>query len=569
MKTKKFLTTAIFYAAVILTGCGTRDEFDTPGAKDALSMDEATKIAWEDAKVSESELENLHARLNDGAEYTVTFTTDQKSYEYCIAASDGMILEKNVNQLTSDTPSPTVGEKQISPIPSSTAPAQTAEISQEEALAIAKKDAGVSDKEIFNLEVKLDKEDGIRVYEIEFDTTEMEYEYDIAVSDGKIVNRKSEQQDNLPPKATVTPKPATTTPKPTAPAQTAEISQEKALAIAKKDAGVSNKEIFNLEVKLDKEDGIRVYEIEFDTTEMEYEYDIAVSDGKIVNRKSEQQDNLPPKATVTPKPATTTPKPTAPTQTAEISQEEALAIAKKNAGVSNKEIFNLEIKLDKEDGIRVYEIEFDTTEMEYEYDIAVSDGRIINRQAEAKDHISANAPVASTSKPSTEITQDTALSSAAKDAGISESEIFNLKIKLDYDDGIHVYEIEFDAGIYEYQYKIAALDGTILEKEMEESDDLLSSGGKNQGAADKITREDALAIARADAGILDGELLDLEIELDDDDGIRYYNIEFCCDGCEYEYEIGTLDGKIWKIEHDDCDHSWHHFDNSYHGHNHH
>ncbi len=379
MKTKKLLTTAIFYAAIILTGCGTKDEFDTPGAKDALSMDEATKIAWEDAKVSESELENLHARLNDGAEYTVTFTTDQKSYEYCIAASDGMILEKNVNQLTSDTPSPTVAEEQISPTPSSTAPTQTAEISQEEALAIAKKDAGVSDKEIFNLEVKLDKEDGIRVYEIEFDTTEMEYEYDIAVSDG----------------------------------------------------------------------------------------------------------------------------------------------------------------------------------------------RIINREAEVKDHISANAPVASTSKPSTEITQDTALSFAAKDAGISESEIFNLKIKLDYDDGIHVYEIEFDAGIYEYQYKIAALDGTILEKEMEESDDLLSSGGKNQGAADKITREDALAIARADAGILDGELLDLEIELDDDDGIWYYNIEFCCDGCEYEYEIGTLDGKIWKIEHDDCDHSWHHFDNSHHGHDHH
>ena len=466
MRTKKILTIAIFYAAVILTGCGTKDEFDTPGTKDALSMDEATKIAREDAKVSESELENLHARLNDEAEYTVTFTTNQKSYEYCIAASDGMILEKNVKKLTPNTPSPTVGEEQISPSP--TAPAQTAEISQEDALAIAKKDAGVSDKEIFNLEVKLDKEDGIRVYEIEFDTTKMEYEYDIAVSDGKIVNRKTEQKDNLPPKPTVTSKPATATPKPTAPAQTAEISQEDALAIAKKDAGVSDKEIFNLKVKLDKEDGIRIYEIEFDTTEMEYEYDIAVSDGRIINRKTE-----------------------------------------------------------------------------------------------AREHISANAPVTSTSIPSTEITQDTALSLAAKDAGISESEIFNLKIKFDDDDGIHVYKIEFDAGIYEYEYKIAALDGTILEKEMEESDELLSLD-KNQGAENEITREDALVIAKKDAGILDGELFDLEIKLDDDDGIWYYDIEFCCNGCEYEYEIGTLDGKIWKREHDNCDHSWHHFDNSHH-----
>ncbi len=221
------------------------------------------------------------------------------------------------------------------------------------------------------------------------------------------------------------------------------------------------------------------------------------------------------------------------------------------------------MKLDKEDGIRVYEIEFDTTEMEYEYDIAVSDGRIINRKTEAREHISANAPVTSTSIPSTEITQDTALSLAAKDAGISESEIFNLKIKFDDDDGIHVYKIEFDAGIYEYEYKIAALDGTILEKEMEESDELLSLD-KNQGAENEITREDALAIAKKDAGILDGELFDLEIKLDDDDEIWYYDIEFCCNGCEYEYEIGTLDGKIWKREHDNCDHSWHHFDNSHH-----
>lgn len=495
MKAKKFLTIAVFYATVMFTGCGTKDEFDTPGTKDALSMDEATKIAWEDAKVSESELENLHASFNDGTEYTVTFTTAQKAYEYCIAASDGMILEKNVNPLPSatDIPPSITGEEQISPSP--TAPAQTAEITQEDALAIAKKDAGVSDDEIFNLEVKLDEEAGVRVYEIDFDTVTMEYEYDIAVSDGKIVDRKTEQQDNLPPKLTTTPKPtvsATTTPAAT------------------------------------------------------------------------------PKPTVTVAATSnpSTPKPTAPAQTAEITKEDALAIAKKDAGVSEKEIFNLEIKLDYEDGIRVYEIEFDTTETEYEYDIAVSDGKIINRKTEARDHISASASVSSTPKPDIEITREDALSLAAKDAGISENEIFNLKLKLDYDDGIAVYEIDFDAGIYEYEYKIAALDGAILEKKMEESDDLSLSDNKNLSADAKITQEDALALAKADAGILDDELLDLKIEQDSDNGILYYDIEFCCGGCEYEYEIGVLDGKIWKKDCDDCNHSWHHFDNSHHGHDH-
>lgn len=56
---------------------------------------------------------------------------------------------------------------------------------------------------------------------------------------------------------------------------------------------------------------------------------------------------------------------------------------------------------------------------------------------------------------------------ALKDAGVDETAISNYKIKLETDDGIKQYEIDFDAGGYEYDYDIDAASGQILEKDKE------------------------------------------------------------------------------------------------------
>ncbi|MDE7327993.1 MAG: PepSY domain-containing protein [Lachnospiraceae bacterium] len=509
MKAKKFLFIAACSLSALFAGCGTRDDvagspspttgIATPdstspsAASDtdtgtSISMDLATKLAFEDAKVSEDELDNMRTRLEEGEngkQYFVTFATSQKAYQYHIDASDGTILEKNVNSLSAGsatiegttilsevtttpeaTPAPEATTKPAAtsapkatstplptkpastPKPTSASSSQTGEISQDRALEIAKKDAGVSDSQIFNLEIKLDYENGIKVYEIEFDTAKMEYEYDIAVSDGRIVDKKSEMQDHVSTTAKPTKTPSS---------QSGDITQDKALEIAKKDAGVSDSQIFNLEIKLDYDNGIKVYEIEFDTIEMEYEYDIAVSDGRIVDKKSEMQDPVSTAAGPTKTPSS---------QSGDITQDKALEIAKKDAGVSDSQIFNLEIKLDYDDGIKVYEIEFDTTEMEYEYDITVSDGRIVDKKSEMQDHITTKTPSSETDK----ITKDQAIKIARKDAGVSTGTIYELEIKLDYDDGIRIYEIEFCDGTYEYEYEIGASDGTILKKEYDTCD---------------------------------------------------------------------------------------------------
>ena len=61
-----------------------------------------------------------------------------------------------------------------------------------------------------------------------------------------------------------------------------------------------------------------------------------------------------------------------------------------------------------------------------------------------------------------------------------------------------------------------------------------------------IPRADALAIAYRDAGI-SGEATRIECELDEDDGVWKYEIEFTSNGTEYDYDIDAVSGKVlWR-----------------------
>lgn len=61
------------------------------------------------------------------------------------------------------------------------------------------------------------------------------------------------------------------------------ISRSKAKAIALRDAGVSEKEVRFIKAKLERDDGVRIYDIEFyDKNGMEYEYEIHAVTGKIL-----------------------------------------------------------------------------------------------------------------------------------------------------------------------------------------------------------------------------------------------------------------------------------------------
>ncbi len=146
------------------------------------------------------------------------------------------------------------------------------------------------------------------------------------------------------------------------------------------------------------------------------------------------------------------------------------------------------------------------------------------------------------------IGEDKALQIALDDLGASESELTELETELDFEHKLMVYEIEFVYNGMEYEYEINAVTGDILEVETDDEDHKYD--GKDEIKAD-ITEDQAKKIVFDHAGI-DGAKADkVKIELDRDDGVNKYEVEFYVDGVEYEYDINATTGSVIKYKNKD------------------
>ncbi len=112
----------------------------------------------------------------------------------------------------------------------------------------------------------------------------------------------------------------------------------------------------------------------------------------------------------------------------------------------------------------------------------------------------------------------------------------------DFDDGIPSYEIEFWSDGIEYDYDIHAQTGEILKAEKDHKNILSASGTSLK------TEAEAKQIALANAGVNEANITAYRIELDRDNGISVYEIEFRSAGYEYEYEINAQTGEIIKSQ---------------------
>lgn len=81
-------------------------------------------------------------------------------------------------------------------------------------------------------------------------------------------------------------------------------------------------------------------------------------------------------------------------------------------------------------------------------------------------------PAQHTSKPDEGkcIGEENAKQIALEKAGLSEDEVKFVKVKLERDDGVYIYEIEFYKGYTEYSAEIKADDGKILEWDVDIDD---------------------------------------------------------------------------------------------------
>ena len=159
-----------------------------------------------------------------------------------------------------------------------------------------------------------------------------------------------------------------------------------------------------------------------------------------------------------------------------------------------------------------------------------------------------------------------AKSVALEHAGVPESRVTFVGVRLDYDDGRAVYDVEFYGGGTEFDYEIDAVSGTIvgydhdLEYRAIPND---SANGENplgqsrgeiaSGGAGYIGEAEAKSIALSAAGLSESQVGRMKVGFEREDGKMVYEVEFDAGRTEYEYEIDAVGGAILKanVDYDD------------------
>lgn len=147
--------------------------------------------------------------------------------------------------------------------------------------------------------------------------------------------------------------------------------------------------------------------------------------------------------------------------------------------------------------------------------------------------------------------EEAAKAAAFAHAGVAEADAEGLRVESDWEDGTRVYEIKFRAGGVAYDYEIEAATGAVR-KAGQEWGGAASGGG--QGSSSGLIREEAAkAAALTHAGVDAGNLDYIRWELDREDGVQVYEIEFTAGGMEYDYEIDAATGAVRKAERETAD----------------
>lgn len=258
-------------------------------------------------------------------------------------------------------------------------------------------------------------------------------------------------------------------------ARVTSIGKEDAQNFAFADAGVDPASVMGVKTEFEHEQGQFVYEVDFLAGNTEYEYWIKASDGSVVKKQSElvdgfdadkvqadlgntQADDAQTDAGSAQADNTQTDAGSTQTGNAQagISLEEAKNKAFADAGVSASQATCTKSELTYEDGVQVYEIEFYTSDTEYDYEIKADNGDVYKKSFESFQ-------TGKNQNAGSYIGVDKAKAIAVKHAGFQTSDVTFSKAKLENDDGSTEYEIEFYKGTTEYEYKIQAVTGDILE----------------------------------------------------------------------------------------------------------
>lgn len=156
--------------------------------------------------------------------------------------------------------------------------------------------------------------------------------------------------------------------------------------------------------------------------------------------------------------------------TSNISLERAKEIALEHAGLDSDEVTFIKLNKEFDDGIQRYEIEFYSNGKEYDYEINAYNGQIIKYDYDMENNYTPNNNLINDQSnigSTTNISLERAKEIALQNAGLESNQVSFKKVKLDIDDGIQKYEVEFYSNGKEYDYEIDANSGDIISYEIE------------------------------------------------------------------------------------------------------
>lgn len=218
------------------------------------------------------------------------------------------------------------------------------------------------------------------------------------------------------------------------------ITEAEAQNIAYEYAGVSASNVTILSIQKDRED--REYEIRFYDDMYEYEIDVNYNSGRVINFEKDFRDN----ANIDQSGNTTV----------SMSEEEARSIALQRAGKTQDEVTFTRVRVDRENGVTVYDVYFYDNEKEYELSIDVDTKEVISYK---EDYLTGNG---NNTTSTNYIGADKAREIVLNHAGLTSNDVRFNKVELDVDYGIATYELEFYYNYYEYDYEVDAVTGEIL-----------------------------------------------------------------------------------------------------------
>ena len=272
---------------------------------------------------------------------------------------------------------------------------QSTDIGESAAKEIAFTDAGISAEQVQYLWSKMDYDDGKAVYDVEFVVNGVEYDYEIDAVSGTILSVDQEADNYRAANQTAgiqaasqtsgNAAPQKTTAQSNSTAQTANqgstaqqnnyIGEQAAQDAALAHAGVSAQNVSFVRTKLDWDDGRWQYEVEFYDQGTEYDYSIDAVTGEVLGYDYDAEYY-------------TANNNTAAMQTApgaQISAEDAKAIALAHAGVSAQDAQRMEMGFDNEHGRSVYEFEWHVGWTEYSCDVDANTGEVVGYSSEYDD----------------------------------------------------------------------------------------------------------------------------------------------------------------------------------------